>query len=221
MPHAIILIGGIPEAMAGAAPVPEADFVIAADSGLHLAADLGLEVDLVIGDLDSVDRTALNAAIAAGAALESHPTDKDATDFELALRAARDRGAQHVTVFGGYGGRLDHAIANVLLLGAAEYADLTVRAHVGPAILTVIRGHAQLQGEPGSLVSLLPVGGPVVGITTRGLRWNLSDDTLSPGSSRGVSNEFAEPRADISISDGTIVAIQPGHGEWQSVSPHD
>ncbi len=67
-----------------------ADVVIAADSGLGHALALGCAVDLVVGDLDSVDPDdARRARRPAGAVVEQHPADKDATDLELALDAAR------------------------------------------------------------------------------------------------------------------------------------
>ena len=50
----IILSGGGPGPSPGG--LPDADVVIAADSGLALADALGLVVDVVVGDLDSVLR---------------------------------------------------------------------------------------------------------------------------------------------------------------------
>jgi thiamine pyrophosphokinase len=88
-------------------------FVIAADSGLHAALALGVDVDLLIGDLDSADPTAVAEARRAGAAVDVHPADKDATDLELALEAAADRGSTRVRVIGGSSlDRIDHFIAN-------------------------------------------------------------------------------------------------------------
>src|SRR5450432_2459847 len=105
---AIVLAGGdaLPTGVAG--HVPAAALVIAADSGLSHAQELGLSVDLVVGDLDSVDDAELAAAVAAGAEIERHPPEKDATDLELALDAACTRRATHITIVGGHGGRLDH-----------------------------------------------------------------------------------------------------------------
>src|SRR5262249_11223939 len=58
-------------------------------------------------------------AVAAGAVVERHPTAKDATDLELALLAARDRGAAEIVVVGGHGGGLDPLPAHLLLPRAA------------------------------------------------------------------------------------------------------
>ena len=67
----------------------------------------------------------------------------------------------------------------------------------------------RLAGAPGERLSLLAVGGPASGVTTTGLRWPLADDTLEPGSSRGVSNEFTGTEAAISLTSGVLLAIAP------------
>jgi len=92
---------------------PPHDLVIAADSGLDLAESLGLSVDLVIGDMDSVSAQALHRAEVASIDIERHPRAKDQTDLELAMSEAIARGATAIHVMVGAGGRLDHAAANL------------------------------------------------------------------------------------------------------------
>src|SRR4051794_1456651 len=87
----LVFAGGDAPGPGGLARTAGADLVIAADSGLAHARALGVHVDLVIGDLDSVDPTDLDAAVADGAVVERHPAAKDATDLELALDPALDR----------------------------------------------------------------------------------------------------------------------------------
>jgi thiamine pyrophosphokinase len=200
--------GDLPPA-AVAARLPATALVIAADSGLGAAAALGRPVDLVIGDLDSVDVDALAAARAAGSTVEAHPAEKDQTDLELALDAALARGCRRITVVGGAGGRLDHFLANLTLLAAPRYTGAVIDAWVGTAAVTVVRDQADLAGEPGELVSLVPVGGPARGVRTEGLRYALADEDLEPGTSRGVSNELAAPRARVTLRSGALLAIRP------------
>jgi thiamine pyrophosphokinase len=166
-------------------------------------------VDLVVGDLDSVDVDALAAARAAGSEVEAHPAEKDQTDLELALDAALARGARRVTVVGGGGGRLDHLLANLTLLAAPRYTGAVIDAWAGTAAVRVVRDEAELEGRLGELVSLVPLGGPVRGIRTEGLRYALDDEDLEPGTSRGVSNELAAARARVTLRSGTLLAIRP------------
>ncbi|MFL6206774.1 MAG: thiamine diphosphokinase [Acidimicrobiales bacterium] len=206
----VVVTGGDPVERAHLPDLPAGTRVVAADSGVEHALALGLHVDLVVGDLDSASPAAVERAVAAGASVERHPAAKDATDLELALDAAREMGATRIHVLGGHGGRLDHLLANVLLLARPEHAGVTTTARMGPARLTVVRGSAELDGPIGDLVTLLPAHGIARGVTTTGLLYPLSAEDLRPGTTRGVSNELVDHTATVTLADGVLVAIQPG-----------
>jgi len=211
--RALVFAGGDPPGADDVSASPPADLVIAADSGLEHACALGVPVDLVVGDLDSVAPAVLDAAVADGVAVERHPVAKDATDLELALDAAVDRGVTEVLVLGVGGGRLDHFLGNVLLLASPRYAHVRVDARVGDAYVTVVHERVELVGTPGGLCSLLPLGGPAVGVLTDGLRFPLHHETLPPGTTRGVSNEFVGTSATVSLDDGVLLAVVPAPGK--------
>lgn len=224
--RAVVLAGGDPlpaSVLAEAADaIDAAGLVVAADAGLAHAVRVGRTVDAVVGDLDSVDPDQLAAAERSGARIHRHPADKDATDLALALDLVRayvaaaardDSGASgrrvDVTVIGGHGGREDHLLANALLLGSERYASLRLRALWGGAVLRVVRDRTTLEGEVGSLVSLLALHGPAHGVTTEGLRFALDTATLHPGSSLGLSNRLSAPRARVSVELGVLLVVQP------------
>jgi thiamine pyrophosphokinase len=184
--------------------------VVAADGGVDTALALGLDVAVAVGDFDSVTPAGLAAVEATGARIERHPQEKDATDLELALDVALELGARRIVVVGDPGGRLDHVLAGLLLLGRERYADVEIDALVGPATVHVVRSERVLEGQPGELVSLLPLHGPAEGVVTEGLTYALRGETLHPGSSRGVSNEFAHERAQIALTRGVLAALRPG-----------
>jgi thiamine pyrophosphokinase len=186
--------------------------VVAADGGLDRALALGLDVDVVIGDLDSVSREGLAAAEAAGARVVRHPAAKNATDLELALDEAVALGARRVLVVASADGRLDHLLASLALLGAERYAELELDAIVGAALVHVVRGRRVLEGRRGDLVSLIPVGGTAEGVTTAGLEYPLAAETLDRGTTRGVSNVFTEAHALVEVAAGVLLAIRPGGG---------
>jgi len=204
----VVVAGGHPSP--GRVPeLPECGYVIAADSGVDRALALGLHVDRAIGDFDSVSPAGLAAAEAAGAVIERYPAAKDATDLELALDAAISLEPSHILVIGDAAGRLDHLLGSILLLGDARYAGATVDAYLGGNRISVIRGQRTLSGSPGEIVSLLPAHGPAAGVTTRGLEYPLHDETLTPGTTRGVSNVFTAAEAQITVVNGCLVAVQP------------
>jgi thiamine pyrophosphokinase len=211
---AVVVSGGGPPSEDAAASalssLPAGAFVVAADSGLDHALGLGLRVDVVVGDLDSVSAAGLEAAAAGGTAVERHPEAKDATDLELALDVAVARGARRILVLGPDGGRFDHVLAGAALLAGPRYAAVDIEARLGPARLVVVRSSATLTGRPGELVTLLPVHGAVAGVDTEGLLYPLRGEDLLPGSTRGVSNEMLADEARVSVRAGVLVAVQPG-----------
>jgi thiamine pyrophosphokinase len=206
----VVVAGGEAPPAASARDVPLGAHVVAADRGVDHAHALGLEVDLAIGDFDSASAGALEQAEEAGARVERHPEAKDATDLELALDAALELRPERILVLAGLGQRLDHLLSALLLLGTPRYAETQVDAVVGNARVHVVRGERSLEGEPGELVSLLPLHGPAEGITTEGLAYPLTGDTLEPGSSRGVSNRFTGQAARVGVVRGILLAVRPG-----------
>ena len=208
---AVIIIGGGGIGPRVVAHLPAERIVIAADSGLDHAMELGLEVDLLVGDLDSISPDALEAAKAAGVPIDLYPAAKDATDLALALLTARDAGAAHITVVAGDGGRLDHLLTGLLALADPALADAVVEAWIGDAWVRALHGpgRAEIHGRPGELVTLAAVGGPAIGVRTEALVYPLHDETLEPGSTRGVSNLLETTEATVSLEEGTLLIVQP------------
>jgi thiamine pyrophosphokinase len=193
------------------------ELVIAADGGARHAADLGLTVDIWVGDGDSVDPDALGALEAAGVELRRSAAAKDESDTELAVTAALERGATAIIVLGAFGGRrFDHALANVGLLalpglgsGAMTLLDAATRIRLLRA--TGDRSDAatlELAGRAGDLVSLLPFGPGVEGVTTDGLEWPLRDEPLPAGPARGLSNVRAAAVASVSVRRGLLLVVE-------------
>lgn len=208
MRSAFIFCGGGPSRVS--LEVPDDVFVVAADVGLAEANRLGVGVDLLVGDLDSVNAADLEAFERAGGEVRRHPEDKDATDLDLAIIEAIAAGVERVVVVGGDGGRLDHLIGNALVLASPRYANVEIDAVFGAARLHVVRGRREFTGVADELVSLFALGGSVEGVTTEGLRWPLENAVLEPGSSLGISNRFLGERASIEVSDGVVLAVRPG-----------
>ena len=103
------------------------DRIIGADGGAARALAWGLAPDLVIGDLDSLSARQRKALEARGCPFLVHPRAKDDTDLELALTYAAEQGAQEIVILGALGGRLDHTLANLLLLALPQLAGRSVR----------------------------------------------------------------------------------------------
>jgi len=202
----VIFSGGEPLPSSLAGEVPDDAYLIAADSGLDTALSWGVDVDLVVGDLDSVSADGLAAT---RAEVERHSPDKDSTDLDLALTAALRLDPDRIVVLGGQGGRFDHLLGTILLLTSDRWAEVDLEWVATRGRVRVVRSGATLHGSVGSLLTLLAVHGPAVGVTTTGLRWNLAEATIHPGSTWGVSNVFTAPVATVRLRRGLLLAVQP------------
>lgn len=218
--HALIVAAGRPPtrpALDSAWPgwADDVDLVIAADGGARTAERLGLRPALVVGDLDSIDPADLEGLRAAGVPVETAPAAKDESDTELAVGAALARGADRLTIVGGLGGRPDHLLANIGLLGLPSLGGRPTTLLDGSTRLTLLRGPArvELSGRVGDLVSLIPYGDGVEGVTTAGLHWPLADEALPVGPARGLSNRRTAVLAQISVRSGLLVAVETNGDE--------
>ncbi len=207
----VVVIGGDPPDPRVLDEVPLGATVIAADSGLDHALALGLRVDRVVGDLDSVSAAALAQAEASGVPVDRHPPAKDATDTELALDLALElcHGDGRVLVVSGGGDRLDHLLGTIAVL--ARPSSVPVEAWIGDTRLVVVDADRPLSLDlpDGALVGLVPVGGDAHGVRTTGLRWALADETLVALASRGLSNEVVSSPVTVHLSGGALVAVVP------------
>jgi thiamine pyrophosphokinase len=207
--RAVIIAGGQATGGYWQRWVQDGDWIIAANGGAAQTLAWGLVPELVIGDMDSLSEEARAALDERGCRIIEHPRAKDETDLELALTFAAGEGAQEIVVLGALGGRLDHALANVLLLTVPALQGVSVRIADGEEEVLLVQrgGEVTLRGQPGDLVSLLPLGGDVLGVTTSGLAWALQGDTLRFGFSRGVSNEMTDRAARIKVEEGFLLVV--------------
>ena len=207
---AVVVLGGNPPTRSIKQYIPDHQLVIAADSGLHGAIELGLRVDVVIGDMDSVDKALLAAVEAHGTVISTFPHDKDSTDAELALLKAVEMGADKIVLITKGGGRLDHELGVFAVLQNPKLRSCTIQALWDNAILHLIHGPASvtISGKTGSIVGLIAAGGTASGISTVGLQWSLNNESLTPHSSRGVSNIMVSESATISLQKGSLFVVQ-------------
>jgi thiamine pyrophosphokinase len=191
--------------------------VIAADGGARLADSLGVRIDRWVGDGDSLGEAALAELEAAGVPVERAPPDKDESDTELAVAAALRDGADGIVIVGGLGGRrIDHAIANIGLLAMPGLAGRDAVVLDGRSRLSLIRAPGpggaavtrRLPGRIGDIVSLLPLGPDVEGVTTHGLAYPLADEPLPPGGARGLSNVRQAGDAEVVVRTGLLLVVE-------------
>ena len=210
----IVAIGGdAPDPAWQRFAAPDAT-VVAADGGARHVRAVGGHIDVVVGDLDSLDAEEVRAIVEAGGHVRQHPRHKEETDFELALQFACDhKPITTLLVVGGSGGRIDHYAANLAVLSGTRTRSVVVRAVMGDTFVSVIRPGipTELDGSPGDLVTLLAMHGAAGRVATQGLLYPLDHEDLAAGSARGISNVMMSSVAQVAIETGVLLAFQPDH----------
>ena len=183
------------------------DYIICADGGARHALELGLTPNLVIGDMDSIDKQQWQKLKNAGVPIELFPRDKNETDLELALDRAIELEPKVLLIIGALGGRLDQTFGNTALLSDARLSAVDVRLDDGVEEIFFCRDQEEVRGRSGDIVSLIPWGNPVQGVQTQGLKWQLHSETLFPERTRGISNEMTSEVASVKIESGLLLVI--------------
>jgi thiamine pyrophosphokinase len=186
-----------------------AGLVIAADGGARHCLELEITPDLVIGDFDSLSEAEIEQLTAREVPFERHPVAKDETDLELAFQAAVSRGADEIRVYGALGSRWDMSLANLLLLAHTEFRNARIELVAGNQHVWLVRPTRALilKGEPGDIVSLVPLRGNAIGIATDNLEYQLHDEDLKFGATRGISNVMLADRARVTLRQGELLCI--------------
>jgi len=181
--------------------------IVCADGGAANALTLGLTPHVVIGDFDSIDPELRAELEKKGAEFLAYPSRKEETDTELALRHCVARGADSILFVGALGRRLDHTLANLLLLAEPTWRSIQVRIIDGRMTTELCSSRCDISGQAGDIVSLLPLGGDAVGVRTEGLEYPLRDETLFFGPARGMSNVMLDSHATVTVREGLLLVI--------------
>ncbi len=193
----------------------EYDLLICADGGLQWAERLswlGRVPTVLLGDYDS-GHAPTDAERAEAADLVILPSVKDVTDSEAAIDLAVERGCAVIRVLGGLGGRLDHTMGNLGLL--AKYVDdprVEVLCFEDGRNRTVMKSPGTFRVERGRFdyFGLIAYGGAVEGLTMTGAKYPLTNHTLTPDTTLGVSNEIAKdaPFTQVTFTKGHLLVIE-------------
>jgi thiamine pyrophosphokinase len=207
--RAAIFLNGSPESsdllrrVAG-----RADLTVAADGGARYALEAGVVPDLVVGDMDSLGEDLALEVERRGASLERHPVRKDKMDGQLAVLAARERGASAADLLCAVGGGLGALFAIPHILLAAERIGLRSTVVADRVRMFVVEaGYRSVEGEPQDSISIFPLSGPATGITLEGMEYPLENAILEPGDTLGFHNELIGSEATVSVEEGTLLVV--------------
>jgi thiamine pyrophosphokinase len=199
--------GELPDPDKARSLLQNGDYIICADGGTRHAVALGIQPHLIVGDVDSAAKEAVETFREADVPMELFPHDKDETDLELAIQRAVDLQPEQILILGALGGRLDQTLGNLALLTSSRLVARDVKLDDGVEEVFVCRKQAVIHGKRGDLVSLIPRLGAVSGIRTKDLKWPLHNETLYPDKTRGISNEMLGELASVWIESGLLLIV--------------
>ena len=187
------------------------DLVIAADAGYRNAQALGVKVQLLLGDFDSLDEK----EIPKETEILRVPVEKDFTDTQLAVETAMRKGANDLVIIGGLDGRLDHTLSNLAILedlsGKGVYAYITN----GQNRVRYLNSTSTLLPRSGyRYLSLLCLSEKAKGVSVEGCKYPLKNATLTRKFQYAVSNEIDGNCALVSVRKGGIYIVESKDREF-------
>lgn len=172
-------------------------YVICADGAYKYALSLGINVDLLVGDFDSL------GYIPKGINIKVFKSEKDNTDGELAIDEAINIGAKNIIILGASGGRDDHWFANFILLNKALNAGVNATIKTDTCDILMFNKDIEIKYIKGYYISLVPFDENLHIINTEGLKYSIVDKTLSRSQTLGISNITTDSIVKIKVKSGT------------------
>ncbi len=186
------------------APVSGRDygFVVACDRGWLHAQRMGIRPGLILGDFDS-------APVPEGdIPVEIHPRQKDDTDTMLAVKKALAQGCGEITVACAFGGRLDHAFANIQAGAYAAERGAAVRLCGEDTEAWIFRDRSlafpRRAGYSFSVFSLTDT----CSATIAGAEYECRDLAIRNTFPVGVSNEWKEEQITVTAGGGILMVME-------------
>lgn len=183
-------------------------FVLCCDGGIRHLEKLKISPDVIIGDLDSADSAQVARYAAQGVKILKYPSDKDDTDTQLALEYALELKPEAIEIWGAFGGRIDHSLANLFLLGLGEKEGIKIRLIDEYCEAFVAGKTVAFIEAKGQTVSLIALSSQVTGISLQGFRYPLNNALLEMAKPRGISNVITAVPATISVGSGNLLVIR-------------
>ena len=182
------------------------DLCIAADGGYRNAEQMGVRVDVLLGDFDTLGEP---KDIDERTEILRVPAEKDFTDTQLAVETAIERGADDIVIIGGLGGRLDHTLSNLAILEDLSARHVFARITDGQNRVRFLNATSMLLARSEfRYLSLIAATERVRGVSVEGGRYPLKNATLSRNVQYAISNEITGNCALISVKRGALYVIE-------------
>lgn len=205
----VIIAGGTPPSLPLLKEeMRDCSVIICADSGANCMYDYGIMPQYLIGDFDSISKTALDYFMSSKCIVETFPKDKDYTDIELALLKAMELESDTIAFLGCLGSRADHSFANFGLLLKCINNNIKGYIRNENNYIELLNSPSVILGKPEENFSMLAYNSPVTDLSLSGAKYPLTNYRLEIGDSLTVSNKFLNRRVEIRFSSGTLLLLR-------------
>ncbi|MTI69945.1 MAG: thiamine diphosphokinase [Firmicutes bacterium] len=182
--------------------------IICADGGAKLLFKNEIIPNIIIGDLDSIDNELVDYYKYKEVSFKTFPRKKDKTDLELSIDYALSLGAKDITIIGATGSRLDHTIANVMLLYPIFKKGVAAKIVDNNNEILLVSKSAKITKTGNNYVSLIPLFKDAEGVTLKGFEYETKKLDFKFGSTFGISNKLKEKEGIIEIKSGICLLIK-------------
>ena len=202
MKNALIINGGLNSTKRD--QLDNYDFIVAVDSGAEHAYKLFLKPDLIIGDLDSIDEKTIKRAVKDSIQIVKYETNKNETDFELALKHVLDQSIKDITIIGGEYGEIDHLFSVLTVIISYQNDELISWIHGNQSI--IIPNSKKIKIGNNVQFSILPFT-DLKNLNISGAQWNLENENIKFGKSFTLRNISIDKNIEVSVDDGKFCLI--------------
>lgn len=213
----IHIILGAPKAELLAPLLKSDGIVIGVDRGGLLALEEGIEIEVALGDFDSISAHEKNRIAQETSELIEYPSEKDDTDTEIALLyVLKHYTNSKVYIYNWYGGRIDHLYSILLLMHQERFKKILPNLRLvskNNDISYYLPGkHRVDKIEEMDYLSYILLT-EVKDLTLEDVKYPLSKKSFKRPLAL-ISNEFLEEQAKFSFSEGLVAVIQSKDGSF-------
>ena len=184
--------------------IPTAEKYIGVDKGALTLARNGKRMLLAIGDFDSVEESDLAYIKEYSDTLIQLNPIKDDTDSEAAVMYAIQKGYQKIHLYGGLGGRLDHAMINLRLV--SRFPEIVYLHDQNNFIFSLAEGVHSIDKCDYTYISFFTEDEATISL--EGLKYPLDKQQLTNKDTYTTSNEILEDRGIVTVHAGKVTVIQ-------------
>lgn len=184
------------------------DYILCVDGGIRYIYDMDIRIDAIIGDLDSVDDRFSDFIARNNIPIFKFPVEKNETDTELAIEHLMEEKCDYITIMGAIGSRMDHTLANILLLKRLAKKNIYGQIIDDNNIIVLLNGYLEIKRKENYYLSIIPITPSGVLISLKGFYYKVEGGHIEYGSTLGISNKIVDEVGEITIKKGQALIIQ-------------